>query len=82
MTETGGGAAADSELYQAPPAFVSVGVFLLGKGCPVCFACSSRGWAHRTQGEVDDVATLVNLNEETLLTELRARYEKDVIYVR
>eukprot|EP00051_Salpingoeca_urceolata_P001170 m.39063 g.39063 ORF g.39063 m.39063 type:complete len:1088 (-) comp11232_c1_seq1:340-3603(-) len=32
------------------------------------------------EGEVDDVATLVNLNEDTLLNELKIRYSKDNIY--
>ncbi len=33
------------------------------------------------QGEVADLATLTNLNADTLLQELHVRYEKDVIYV-
>lgn len=33
-------------------------------------------------GETDNLTTLSNLNEETLLHELKVRYNKDVIYVR
>ena len=33
------------------------------------------------RGCVDDLATLSELNEEIILQELQARYEKDVIYV-
>lgn len=34
------------------------------------------------QGDVDDLALLVNFNERTLLEELQIRYSRDIIYVR
>ncbi|XP_077989266.1 myosin-IIIa-like [Glandiceps talaboti] len=36
--------------------------------------------ARRSLGKIDDLATLANLDEETLLDELRYRYSKDQIY--
>lgn len=56
--------------YSAPPTHT-----------PVC-CCLFMFALLRGQGEVEDVASLVNLNEETLLAELRVRYGVDKIYVR
>lgn len=50
----------------------------------ICFHCFTK---HNTfycsfeMATVDDLATLTELNEDGILTELQERYKKDIIYV-
>ena len=54
------------------------------RSCSVeTLSCKKREtMAKAKKGCVDDLATLSELNEEIILQELQARYQKDIIYVR